>query len=172
MHYKTDDVLVKKRNIRSKLDYKWELTQQQKDDIFEAFNFLDADGNGLVQLAEIKVALRALCADPSTSDLRRLSAEYSKDKSGALDFTGFLEIMTKAMMERDSEEELSKAFRLFDAEGSGCITFDKLKRAAQILGEDVTDEEIQEMIDEADKSGKGAVTEKDFIRILRKSTTF
>jgi hypothetical protein len=39
----------------------------------------------------------------------------------------------------------------------GRITFKNLKRVAKELGENLTDEEIQEMIDEADRNGDGEV---------------
>lgn len=42
------------------------------------------------------------------------------------------------MGERDSREEILKAFRLFDDDSSGTITFRDLKRVAKELGENLT----------------------------------
>ena len=44
--------------------------------------------------------------------------------------------------EKDSKEEILKAFRLFDADDKGKITFRDLKRVAKELAEDLTDEEV------------------------------
>ena len=54
----------------------------------------------------------------------------------------------------------------------GKISFKNLKRVAKELGENMTDEELQEMIDEADRDGDGEVNEEEFVRIMRKTTLF
>ena len=59
------------------------------------------------------------------------------------------QMMTAKMGERDSREEILKAFRLFDDDETGRISFKNLKRVAKELGENITDEELQEMIDGA-----------------------
>lgn len=41
-------------------------------------------------------------------------ADIDKDGSGTIDFEEFLQMMTAKMGERDSKEEIMKAFRLFD----------------------------------------------------------
>lgn len=48
--------------------------------------------------------------------------------------------------ERDSKEEIAKVFALFDHDGGGKITFRDLKRVVTELGENISDEEMREMI--------------------------
>ena len=80
--------------------------------------------------------------------------------------------MTVKMAERDPREEILKAFRLFDDDSSGKISLRNLKRVARELGETMTDDELQEMIDEADRDGDGEISEEDFIRVMKKTNLF
>lgn len=43
---------------------------------------------------------------------------------------------------------------------------------AKELGETMTDDELQEMIDEADRDGDGEISEEEFIRIMKKTNLF
>jgi len=67
----------------------------------------------------------------------------TQDGSGTIDFEEFLQMMTSKMGERDSREEIIKAFKLFDDDNTGFITLKNLKRVAKELGENLTDEELQ-----------------------------
>ena len=63
--------------------------------------------------------------------------------------------VTDWMLDRDPQEEVFKAFRLFDDDDSGKISLRNLRRVARELGENMTDEELRAMIDEFDKDGDG-----------------
>ena len=54
-------------------------------------------------------------------------------RAGTIDFEEFLQMMTAKMGERDSREEIQKAFKLFDDDNTGFITLKNLKRVAKEL---------------------------------------
>lgn len=149
-----------------------ELTDEQRQEIREAFDLFDTDGSGSIDAKELKVAMRALGFEPKKEEIRKMIADIDKDGSGNIDFDEFLSMMTLKMGDRDSNAEMEKAFRLFDDDETGRITFRNLKRVAKELGEDMTDEELQEMIDEADREGTGEVSLDDFKRIMKKTNVF
>ncbi|XP_030000985.1 caltractin [Sphaeramia orbicularis] len=151
---------------------KIELTAEQKQEVKEAFDLFDTDGTGTIDVKELKVAMRALGFEPKKEEIRSLVAGISKESSGTIDFNDFLSIMTLKMNEKDSKEEIMKAFRLFDDDCTGKISFKNLKRVAKELGENLTDEELQEMIDEADRDGDGEVSEQEFLRIMKKTNLY
>ena len=97
-------------------------------------------------------------------------ADIDKDDSGTIDFQEFVDMMTGKMSERDSKEEIQKVFALFDHEGAGKISFRDLKRVVTELGESISDEEMREMIEEADKDGDGYVVFDDFFKMMKKKS--
>ena len=116
--------------------------------------------------------MRALGFEPKKEEVKKMISDIDKDGDGTIDFNEFLEMMTAKMSERDPMEEIIKAFRLFDDDETGKISFKNLKRVAKELGENMTDEELQEMIDEADRDGDGEVSEEEFIRIMKKTSLY
>merc|ERR1711994_879895 len=127
---------------------------------------------GTIDAKELKVAMRALGFEPKKEEIKKMISDIDKDGSGTIDFNEFLEMMTTKMSEKDSREEILKAFRLFDDDETGFITLKNLRRVAKEIGENMTDEELQEMIDEADRDGDGQVSEEEFLRIMKKGTEF
>merc|ERR1711872_890045 len=106
---------------RKKVGPKPELTEDQKQEIREAFDLFDTDGTGTIDAKELKVAMRALGFEPKKEEIKKMIQEIDKENTGTIDFNDFLTMMTKKMSEKDSKEEILKAFRLFDDDGTGKI---------------------------------------------------
>ena len=65
-----------------------------------------------------------------------------------------------------SEEEIREAFSVFDKDGNGFISAAELRHVMTNLGEKLTDEEVDEMIREADIDGDGQVNYEGKHRLL------
>jgi len=89
--------------------------------------------------------MRALGFEPKKDEIKKMISEIDKEGTGKIDFNDFLELMTSKMSEKDSRAEIMKAFKLFDDDETGKISFANLKRVAKELGENMTDEELRGM---------------------------
>lgn len=141
------------------------LTEEQEDEIREVFDLFDANEDGTVARKELKLMMRALGVEARKETLARLQV----GKTGPLEFDEFLGLMTQILNEKEIQEEMMKVFNLFDVDGSGKITFANLKAVAERLSENVSDDELREMIREADLDRDGAVNASEFVRIMKKA---
>lgn len=71
--------------------------------------------------------------------------------------TEFLTMMARKMKDTDSEEEIREAFKVFDRDNNGFISAAELRHVMTSIGEKLTDDEVDEMIREADQDGDGRI---------------
>ncbi|GAB2287215.1 Probable calcium-binding protein cml13 [Dionaea muscipula] len=127
------------------------LNQQKRQEIKEAFEMFDTDGSGTIDAKELNIAMRALGFEMNEEQINKMIADVDKDGSGAIDFDEFCHMMTAKIGERDTKEELMKAFHIIDQDKNGKISASDIQLIAKELGENFTDAEINEMIEEADR---------------------
>jgi Ca2+-binding EF-hand superfamily protein len=96
----------------------------------------------------------------------QMLADLDADGSGAIDFGEWLNLMTKRVNDKDSRVNINKIFAIFDDERTGFISSKNLRRIADELGEQVSNEEIEELIKRADSDGDGLVSEEEFYTIV------
>lgn len=66
-------------------------------------------------------------------------------------------MMARKMKDTDSEEEIREAFKVFDRDNNGYISSAELRHVMTSIGEKLTDDEVDEMIREADQNGDGKI---------------
>jgi calmodulin len=161
------------------------LTEEQIAEFKEAFSLFDKDGDGTITTKELGTVMRSLGQNPTEAELQDMINEVDADGmfpyslvlslhlkpfllyfnypnyiilgNGTIDFPEFLTMMARKMKDTDSEEEIREAFRVFDKDGNGFISAAELRHVMTNLGEKLTDEEVDEMIREADIDGDGQV---------------
>ncbi|XP_076449600.1 neo-calmodulin-like isoform X3 [Babylonia areolata] len=138
----------------------------------EAFRLFDKDGDGSISTDELGTVMRNLGQFPSLDELNTMLKEIDIDGDGTFSFEEFVQVMANMgglneQSEEDEEEELRQAFRVFDKSGCGYITPSDLRAVLQNIGEDLTEEEIDEMIAEVDIDGDGRIDFEEFIACMR-----
>ena len=79
--------------------------------------------------------------------------EVDVDGNGFIEFDEYLSLMARKMKETDADEELIEVFKIFDMDGNGLISADELRLVMSNLGDNMTEEEVTEMITLADMDG-------------------
>ena len=150
----------------SKDDAAKQLTEEQIAEFKEAFSLFDKDGDGTITTKELGTVMRSLGQNPTEAELQDMINEVDADGNGTIDFPEFLTMMARKMKDTDSEEEIKEAFKVFDKDGNGFISAAELRHVMTNLGEKLTDEEVDEMIREADIDGDGQINYEEFVKMM------
>lgn len=146
------------------------LTEDEVMEIKEAFDLFDTDKSGEIDTDELKQALSNLGIDAKNQTLQNMINDIDKNASGTIDFDEFIDMMTAKMSDKDTREDLKKVFDLFigDDERADKIELKHLKRVAKELNENMSEDELNEMIIRADTDRDGKVSFDEFYNIMTK----
>ncbi|XP_069110890.1 uncharacterized protein [Argopecten irradians] len=143
-----------------------QLSEDQIAEFKEAFSLFDKDGDGTITSKELGTVMRSLGQHPTESDLKDMINEVDTDGSGTIDFPEFLSMMVRTLKDSPDHEELLEAFRVFDKDGNGFINAKELRHVMISLGEKLTEEEVDEMIKEADQDGNEQIDYGEFVSMI------
>ena len=166
---KAQKVATKQEAFNPKNYEKNGLTEDEVLEIKEAFDLFDSDHSGEIDVGELKQALMNLGIDTKNQTLQNMLADIDKNGNANIDFDEFIEMMTAKMSDKDTPEDLRKVFDLFIGDDTADkIELRHLKRVAKELGENMTDDELNEMIVRADTDKDGKVSFEEFYAIMTK----
>ena len=145
-----------------------ELTDEQKREIKEAFSPFELDG---LKPEELKLAMTVLGFDPKNEDVKLIMKKIDEQGNKPISYETFMDIRIEKP-DDDPEVEMKKAFKILCEDGYDKITFKSLKKICNDIGENISDDEIKGMINEANKDNDNEVGEDDFIKIMQKTNMF
>uniref|UniRef100_A0A182Q595 EF-hand domain-containing protein n=1 Tax=Anopheles farauti TaxID=69004 RepID=A0A182Q595_9DIPT len=173
------------RSVASEVPLFWPVTGSL--DLRTAFDLLDRDQDGHVTPEELQFMLRNLGIHVRDELIDDLLREASRTGSGLIDETEFLQWVARIQALKDDSntsssssssnnpaqsadddltQDLVAAFRVFDRDGNGYITRDELKSAMDMIGENVTEYQLNEMLELADADKDGRINYEEFARLL------
>ncbi|XRB04568.1 centrin-1 [Pycnococcus provasolii] len=81
------------------------LSKEQRDELRECFNLIDADGSGAIDADELIEAFKVLGYHIKRKECEALLAEVDRDGSGEVEYPEFVEIMTTKLSKRNDEDD-------------------------------------------------------------------
>ena len=156
------------------------LSEEKITEFKEAFEIFDKDKDGYITTKELGDIMKNLGQTPSEAELQDMINEVDIDGkelqdminevdidgNGTIDFKEFLGLMARKMRDADTEEELIEAFKVFDRDGNGLISGNELQHVMTSLGENISQDEVEEMIKEADLDGDGYINYEEFVKMI------
>jgi len=145
-----------------------ELDKDQIAILQKAFDSF-AQGKGYITPEMVGTILRVMGQAFNEQTLKDLITEVDEDGSGQIEFTEFVILASKFIVEEDEEtlqKELKEAFRLYDKEGNGYIPTTALKEILRELDDQLSNEDLDGIINEIDGDGSGTVDFSEFMEMM------
>ncbi|KAI9357004.1 centrin-1 [Zopfochytrium polystomum] len=153
----------------------FQLSAQQEIEIREAFEMFDTDGSGSITIQEWRVAMRAMGFESMKEENRMMLAEMDRDNNGTIDFDEFSGMVKRRLFMKMAKQEMHKLFGLLcegNAAGDKRVGVPNLRRMAELVGEEFSEEELREMIEEADRDNDTKISEDDFVRVAKRTSLY
>ena len=141
------------------------LTEDEIEEIREAFSMFDTNGTGTIDPKELKAAMHSLGFEKKSPTVYEMICELEGE--GEVNFDMFLDAISNKLGNRESREGIERIFDLFDDDRTHSINFNNIKRVAKDLGETMTNDELREMLQRASTNGE-EITKEDFYNIMMK----
>ena len=154
---------------------KEEVVKSDGDEIKEAFELFDSNGDGKINVREIRGAMQSIGYDEKNPTVYEVITELDNPRSknsGGATFNDFCQTVNYRVPEKETTEDLRKVFNLFlDDPNSDTTSLESIKRVADELGENIEEIELNAMLNKASKSG-ARLTFDDFVAIMSGKENF
>ena len=144
-------------------------TEEELKRIKNIFNQFDLNHDGEIATTELASVLKSLGQEYSPEDIKEIISSVDSDGNGCISMVEFINLVLYQSQREKNAEELLQAFSVFDRDGNGYISSAELKFVLQTLCLNVTDQEVQEIITEADCNGDGQISYEEFVKLISKS---
>ncbi|XP_008284487.1 calcium-binding protein 4 [Stegastes partitus] len=148
-----------------------ELMPEELDELQVAFKEFDYDADGFIHYKDIADCMRTMGYMPTEMELIEIIQQIKMKWGGHVDFDDFCELMGPRMLAETAHmvglKELRCAFKQFDCDGDGKITFDELKEGMKtLLGEKLKKGELEEILGDIDLNKDGNIDFDEFMMML------
>ncbi|KAI9265004.1 putative calmodulin [Phascolomyces articulosus] len=171
------------------------ITQEELDSLKQAFSLYDRDGDGGITVKEFGDILKSLNVNGTVEEIESIVKSVDSNRDGRIDFNEFVVAMTRHLppptpqQQQDpqgtpkrsqtypptnnkrtsggyEDNELKQCFHAFDKNGDGFISINELEEVMNKLGERLTQQELKDMMEDADTNRDGMIDFKEFKRLM------
>ncbi|ENN77949.1 hypothetical protein YQE_05626, partial [Dendroctonus ponderosae] len=134
-----------------------------------AFGMFDTANRGTIDREKVRTILTTLGHSYDDKELEQMLKDEDPEENGAVDIEAFCRVASHFLENEDEEamqKELKEAFRLYDKEGNGYIPTSSLREILAALDDQLTGDQLNEMIAEIDTDASGTVDFEEFMEMM------
>ena len=143
------------------------LPEEDIENIRIAFDSFDTDGTGRIDISKVKEAMDETNFQDENPLIYQVIVELDTpaNKNG-VDYDKFLTSIDAKVNDKDSREGIRRVFEVIEPENES-ITAESLKKSAEESGIELTDEEIQTILEQVG-DGDTEITFQQFYEVMSK----
>ena len=149
------------------------LSNEEIKELRQAFELFDPSGEGKLNPKELISSMKSLHFDSKNPTIFSLIADLDTieaKKNGGITFDEYVISINSKLHDKESKEGIRRIFDLFiDNPNNDTITMSALKKVALELGENMTDDDLKDMLERTSTSGN-EITFDEFYDIMTKKS--
>jgi len=134
------------------------------------FSDFDRDGDGLITLGELKMAMANFGKDVPQTELSTIFEKVDRNKDQRIDFQEFSELVvaleTKYGELRWEGSKNRNTFEDFDKDKDGLVTLDEIRLHLLDEGKGIAENELKDLFGKADKNSDGKIDVTEFNELV------
>ena len=143
-----------------------DLPKNKVEEYKKVFELHSKGKEGNVNTQELANIFKSINIDASDEEIKEIIKKLDLEDKKEINYDEFLTIINQKEKDVDGEEEVLKAFKVFDKDGNGLININELKDIILNMGNNWSENEINEMLAEADIDMDGYINYEDFVRTM------
>ena len=154
----------------AKLSWKEKLFPEEYEQLKQVFHIFDEDNSGYIDPEEINKIMDELGDTGRRGSVAFEIITNLRDYNKPIDFHQFLEVACTRVGDVKTKEGIGRLFRHADKEDDELLDFEELKTLCRMAGDNLTDDDIMEMMHTIHINRKTATSEgvtfEDFYNIV------
>lgn len=130
-----------------------------------AFNRIDTNNSGTIEINELRTAVESHHSNLDKDELERIIKEIDFGGDGVINYHEFIAAVFP-VEKYATRERLQSLFTKFDMKNKANITGKTLKDAFSKLGHNMTDQEVEEIMNEHDVDNDHQITFDEFKKMI------
>ena len=135
------------------------LTEEQLSEVRDMFKRADKNNDGIISLDELRAVLETKFKHLSSHRIDKMVTDADKDKDGQISYEEFYWVLKR----KSKKNKLLKAFKIFDINGDGKISFEDLMEVLRQTWGGLLEQQQEEMIKEVYMNGDGYLNYSEFL---------
>ncbi len=128
------------------------------------------DRDGTIDPHDVITSMQTLGLNEKSPVIYELFEEFDtpENSKNRLDYEEFVDLLSQKLSDKDSQKSIERFYEAFLTNtNKDTIDFDVLKKVAQDVGDDITDEQIRKLLERCAQNGKD-MTFEEFYDVMTK----